>query len=236
MHNIKAVAYGIALGFTKSRETVINFFLFPIMALVMTLMIAYPDDYTPNYMFVTMFAMMFAGMILITMTAGTIAGAKEDKSLRLMTMAGVKPGQFLTGSSIVLMGLGLFTTGLFVALLAYFEGVTIATASTFVLGMGLSLLASIFLGATIGIVAKNTQSATATALPIAMVIGLAPTFAMFNDTMADIFAPLYSMQMSEIVGNLGTFPTQSLLIIGANILVLGAIFIVTYQRRGLKGL
>ncbi|MCL2437753.1 MAG: ABC transporter permease [Coriobacteriia bacterium] len=232
MNNIKAVIYKQALGFLRDKSFLIQFFMFPAVAFVMTEFVARPDDYMPDTLFVGMFAAMFAGMILIPTTAGIIAGDKEGKSLRLMVMSGVKPVQYLIGIMTVLVVFATITSLIFVAMVGA-EGSS--EVALFLLAMIVSVLCSILLGASLGISAKSVQAATSTAIPVSMVLGMAPMLGMFNETIGNLFQPFYTMQTSRLIENLSANPTEPLLIIAGNIVVFIVLFLALCKRRGLQG-
>ena len=230
--NVKAIVYLMTRTFISDKSFLIQFFMFPVLAAVMTHFVASADEYMPDTMFVSMFSAMFAGMILITVTAGIIAGEKENKSMRLLIMSGVKPVQFLIGVTLSLMALS------FVSVLAFAVqlGGTAGELAVFMLMMMLGVLCSIMLGATIGLIANSVQSSTAIAVPVAIVLAFSPMLANFNDTIRSIFQFFYTMQVSETIDNLSANPTEALLIVAVNAVVLMGVFLAAYHRKGLKGL
>jgi len=232
MNNIKAIVYRQCLVFLKDKSFLLQFFMFPVLAFVMTEFIARPDEYLPDTMFAAMFAAMFAGMILIPTAAGIIAGDKESKSLRLLVMSGVKPIQYLAGITSVLLVFAIITSLAFVLLV----GAQGSEAALFLLVMTASVLCSILLGASLGLAAKSVQAATATALPVSMVLGMTPLLGTFNEMIGDIFHPLYTMQASEVINNLSANPTESLLIIAGNVIAFTTLFLILYKGKGLQGL
>ena len=232
MNNIKAIIYRQSLVFMKDKSFLIQFFMFPMLAFVMTEFVARPDDYLPDTLFIGMFAAMFAGMILIPTTAGIIAGDKETKGLRLLVMSGVRPVQYLIGITAVLLAFAIITSLVFMLM----AGAAGSEAVIFLAAMVTSILCSIFLGASLGLIAKSVQSATAVALPVAMVLGITPMLGMFNDTVNTIFRPLYTMQTSRLIEDLSISPTEPLLILAGNMVVFIALFLLLYARKGLQGL
>jgi len=232
MNNIKAVLYKQALTFLRDKSFLIQFLMMPAMAFIMTEFIARPDDYLPDTMFVGMFAAMFASMVLIPTAAGIIAGDKEGNSMRLMFMSGVRPVQYLVGITTVLLVLATLTSAVFLIM----TGAGGSEALVFMVAMIGSILCSILLGSSLGLAAKSVQASTAIALPVAMVFGMTPMLALFNDTVARIFQPFYTMQTSRLIEDLSANPTEPLLIIAGNVVVFVALFLLLYKRKGLQGL
>ncbi len=100
--------------------------------------------------------------------------------------------------------------------------------------MFLGVAASILLGASIGMLSKNTQSATATATPFALILGFMPMLAQFNESISKIANVLYTQQLNVIINNFSANFTQALIVIAANIAVLVVLFIVAYKKKGLR--
>jgi len=183
----------------------------------------------------TMMANMFAGMALIPVVAGFIAEDIEKKSLRFLMMAGVKPMPYLLGVGNVVFVAAFFSTIAF-AFIGGFYGVNFWI---FIGAMMSGVAGSIVLGATIGILAKNQQAASSLAMPAAMLFGVGPMIAQFNDTVANGLRFIYTQQLNVVADYLNGVSAdiplwQSFAIMWANVLVLGVLFAVVYKAKGLK--
>lgn len=214
----------------RNAEVLVMFIVFPVVALVMTQLVAKSNNDIPNNMFVTMMAAIFAGMGLITSMAGIIAEDIERKSLRFLIMAGVRPHEYLLGIGGFILLAG-SVTSIFFALIGDFTGEELIK---FLVIMLLSVAASIILGATIGMLAKNQQAATAISMPIAMILGFTPMIAGFNGTVEKVASILYTQQLNVIVNDLSANFAKAMMVIGINIIILVILFILTYRRKGLK--
>ncbi|MCL2285056.1 MAG: ABC transporter permease, partial [Firmicutes bacterium] len=170
MRNAKEIFIKQAKDMFKNIGVLVQFIIFPVVALIMTRLVAMPNYDIPNDMFVTMMAAIFAGMGLVSSTAGVIAEDIENKSLRLLVMAGVKPQQYLLGVG----GFILLAAAVTSVAFGVIGGFASAEMLKFLAIMVTGAAASIILGATIGIFAKNQQAATGIALPIAMILGFTP--------------------------------------------------------------
>jgi len=231
MSSIKAIFMKQARDAFKNATIFIQFILFPIMAYAMTEMMAKPNDDIPNSMFVTMFGAMFAGMTPLTLTAMAIAEDKEHKSIRFLSMAGVKPHHYLSGIAGFILLASALVSVVF-GLIGEFSGVLLAK---FIFVLFLSSVASALLGATVGVFAKNQQAATALATPISIVVALFPTFAEFNESLARVANLLFTQQASNILNSDPTASMASpLLIIFANIAVFLVLFVLAYKKKGLN--
>jgi len=244
MNNVKAIYKKQFKGSVKNPEILIQFMIYPVMAFVMGFVTNFdiegvPQDILDAMManmpnLVTMMACMFAGMALIPVVAGIIAEDIERKSMRFLLMAGVKPMAYLIGVGSVIFLVSILASVAF-SFIGGFGGLDfwIFTAS-----MLTGVAASIVMGAIIGILTKNQQSATALSMPIALVLGFGPMMAQFNETAARVLHIFYTQQLNVIAGYLefgGDTPLwQSFAIMWANILVLGILFVVVYRKKGLR--
>lgn len=224
--------------FVKQLQEVISnhmvlpqFVVFPAMAWAMTEFVAKADDTIPDGMFVAMFATVFAGMLLTATPAGMIAEDRESGSLRLMVMAGVRAYQYLLGT------LGVFLLASLLGSLSFaaIGGYNLLDASRFILVMMTASLASLLLGATLGIMAPNQQAATGLTVPVSMVLGFLPMVAMFNSGASRLFDVVYTQQLSLALGDLGASLVHPLGVMLANMAVLVVLFGLAYRTRGLKG-
>ncbi|MCL1854586.1 MAG: ABC transporter permease [Clostridia bacterium] len=230
MRSVSAIFMKQARDMIKNRAVLIEIIVFPVLAFVLTELVAKPDETIPNSMFTIMFASIFTGMILLMRSAGTIAEDREHKSLRFLVMAGVKPHEYLLGSGGVILVTGAVVSAVF-GVLGGFSG---AALEIFMAVMMLSTVASMLLGAVIGILSKNQQAASGLGMPIAMILGFSPMIAMFNETAKKIFAIFYTMQVDLVVSDFSADLTKPFVIILANIAVLLVLFILAYKKKGLR--
>ena len=235
MRSTKAIFQKQARDSFKNRMIFIQFIIFPVMAFILTQLVAKSDATMPQSIFVTMFGAMFAGFTPLTMTASAIAEDKEHKSLRFLVMAGVKPYEYLMGIG----GFVLLACSVVSVLFALIGGFTGMDFVKFAVVLILGSIVSIILGATFGIIAKNQQSAVATAMPIAMIFAFCPMIAQFDDNIKKVASILYTQQVNNIVTNdIGVNSTSNILnpvlIILANAAVFLVLFILAYKKRGLK--
>ncbi|MCL2342950.1 MAG: ABC transporter permease [Firmicutes bacterium] len=229
MKSVKAIFVKQARDAIKNATIFIQFILFPIMAYVMTTLISDPS--IPHNMFIFMFAAMFVGMTPLLLISSAISEDKEHKSLRFLSMAGVKPYHYLLGIvGFILIACALVSVVF--ALLAQLSGMMMVR---FIAILLLCSVASALLGAIIGVFSKNQQSATALATPIALIFALVPLLSQFNDSLKMVGNFFYTQQMNVIFGS---DPSASivkpLLIILANIAVFLVLFILAYKKKGLN--
>ena len=231
MRSIRAIFSKQLRDVIKNRMVLIQFIVFPLVAFVFTEIVAKPNPDISDSMFVTMFAGIFSGMSVLSTVANFIAEDRERKSLRFLVMAGVKPYQYMLGIGGVMMGVSLIVSIVF-GLMGGFQGMDFVR---FVAALLLGAVASTLLGATVGIASKNQQSATAIAMPLGMILGFTPMLALFSDTVQKVFGVFYTMQVNVLVGDLSGGFMKPATIILANITVLAALFMLIYNKNGLRG-
>lgn len=231
MRSIKAIFIKQAKDMLKNPMVMVQFLIFPIVALIMTQLVAKPNPDIPNNMFITMMAAIFAGMALITSTAGVITEDMEHKSIRFLIMAGVKPHQYLLGTSGFIMIVGVMVSIVF-GLIGTF---TVVEFAKFMTVMILGVVASILLGAAIGMLSKNQQVANAVSMPIAIIFGFTPMIANFNVTIQTVASVLYTQQLNVIVNDFSANFMKAIVVIAINIFAFVLLFILAYRKNGLKG-
>lgn len=231
MRRARAIFIKQAKDIFKNPMMLVQFIIYPAVAFIMTQLIANSNPDIPDNMFVTMMGAIFAGMALIMSISSIISEDVEQKSLRLLVMAGVKPHEYLLGTGGFVLLAGAVVSCVF-GLIGNF---TVPELMKFLAVMISGAAASILLGASIGILAKNQQIATAIATPAAMILGFTPMIANFNETAAKAANVLYTQQLNVIVNDFSANFLKALAVIGANILVLLALFVFAYKKKGLRG-
>lgn len=231
MRSAKAIFIKQAKDMIKNPAVLVQFIIFPAVALIMTELIAKNNEYIPNSMFTTMMASIFAGMALVTSTASAIAEDIERKSLRFLVMAGVRPHEYLLGTVGFVLLAGVIVSAVF----GFTGGFAGAELAKFLTVMVMSVAASTMLGAAIGMLSKNQQAATAISTPIAMILGFTPMIANFNETVEKAASILYTQQLNVIVNDFSANFTKALTVIGVNIALLLVLFVIAYRKKGLKG-
>jgi len=236
MKSTKAIFKKQIKDIMKNSTVLIMFFLFPAVAFAFDALVDVDIPYGNMGNVTIMMAAAFAGMGLIPTVAGIVAEDRETKSLRFLVMAGVKPMSYLLGVGGVVLILGLISSLAF-TLIGGFSGQDFLI---FLTVMMLSVAASIILGLTIGIYAKNHQAATGLSMPAAMILGFGPMISTFNETVARGFNIFYTQQLNVVTDSFAegnqAFADhwQSFAIIGANIAVLAVFFIIAYAKKGMK--
>ena len=230
MRSIRAIFSKQLKDIFKNRMVLIQFIVFPLMALIFTEIVAKPNAEIADSMFVTMFAGIYAGMSVLSTTAGMIAEDRERRSLRFLIMAGVKPYQYMLGIGGVMMAAS-FVVAVIFGLIGGFSGMDFIRFITVLI---LGSIASTLLGATVGIVLKNQQAASAVAMLLGMILGFTPMLALFSETVEKAFGIFYIMQVNTLVNNFSASFTKPALIILANVAVLAVLFALAYTKKGLR--
>ncbi|MCL2201795.1 MAG: ABC transporter permease [Oscillospiraceae bacterium] len=228
MKTINAIFVKQSKDMFRNIGVLVMFVVFPVIALAMTNLIAVNVPDMADDMFVSMMAAMFIGMALMMSVSTIISEDIENKSLKFLTIAGVKPMSYIIGIGGVVFVASIFTSGAF----GLIGGVRGGQFIGFMTVMLSGAIASILLGAIIGLLAKNQQAATGLSMPIGMALGLGPLAAGFNETVARVFSIFYTQQVSLVIENPGASLSRPLSIIWINVAVLAIVFAIVYSRAG----
>ena len=212
----------------KNKTVLIQFVLFPIMTLVMENLIKMEG--MPELFFTKLFSIMYIGMAPLTSTASIISEEKEKNTLRVLTMANVKPWEYLLGVGlyvwlICMCGAGVIATGLSGDEIPFYMGV-----------MAIGFVISIVAGACVGIYSKNQMTATSIVMPVMLVLAFAPMIAMFNDKIERFARFFYTQQLRTILDKMSFdgMKMESVVILIINALVMIILFSVFFKRKGLE--
>lgn len=240
MNHIKAIFKKQVKDTLKNPTTLLQFIIFPGVAWAMNLVLKRTDmppemiAEMPNM--VLMMASIFAGMGLIPVVTGMIAEDRERKSLRFLTMAGIKSSSYLLGIGLVVFIIS-GVTSLAFAFLTDFTGTDFWI---FLASMLSAVVGSILLGALFGIISNNPQAGSALAVPVALILGFGPMMAQFNSTVARFLKFFYTQQLNTITDvllgydGLSADLLQSFGIMWANVAVLAVLFALIYKRKGVR--
>lgn len=231
MNNILTVIKKQLKDTLKNKTVLIQFIMFPVMGIIMTKAITI--DNMPANFFIYLFSSMYIGMAPLTSVSAIISEEKEKNTLRVLLMADVSPWQYLLGIGCYIFTACLLGSVIFACLL---EDASTYERVCFLLIMAVGIIASIMIGAVIGIASKNQMSATSVSVPVMMVFAFLPMLSMFNETIAEVAKFTYSEQVRIMISRLGSDESFSnnIWIIVINILVFGILFSVFYKRRGLN--
>lgn len=213
----------------KNKAILIQFLMFPIMSIILTTSVN--DIEIPGVYFVILFATMYVGMAPIIIMSSIMSEEKEQGSLRMMIMSNVKPIEYMVG-----IGTLVFVCCLIGVLMM---GITGGYQGMELLGFvgicSFGLLTSILIGCIIGILSKNQMAANSLSVPAMLICSFVPMLSMFNNHIKTFGQWLYTQQVNDVLTNLShhSFPTQSLLIILANFVILICIYIRIYGKRNL---
>jgi len=227
MNSAKAIYIKQLRDVMKNFGVLIQFILYPAMTFMMTNLIG-PMPGLPDSHFVTMFAGMFVGMGLVSAIAPAIAEDRERNSLRFLLMAGVKSHEYLMGIGGVFLTFSLAGCVAFALLM---PNASIMQMLVMTLSMFLGCIASILLGATVGMMSKNEQEAISISSLMGLVISFGPFIANMsqNDTLMRVFRVFYTMNF--VYTEVRTEDAlESFGIILVNVVVLSAAFTWAYGK------
>ena len=211
----------------KNKPVLIQFLMFPVMTLIFENAI---DVDMPELFFVKMFSSMYIGMAPLVAAASIISEEKEKNTLRVLMMAGVRPFEYLTGVAVYIWILCMAGSAVMASCLPSGD------IPFFMVMMGAGSIISIFIGACIGIFAKNQMVTTSLMMPVMMVLSFSPMLAMFNDKIEKVARFVFTQQLKVTVDGMsfesaGRFGAGVLFANAALALVL---FFAAFRKKGLE--
>lgn len=214
----------------KNKEVLIQFFLFPVMAIIMQNAIKVPG--MPENFFVVLFATMYVGMAPLTAMAAILAEEKEKNTLRVLLMSNVKAAEYLAGTGVYVLAVCMLGALVFGVVGKYRGG----ELAMFLLIMCIGILSSLLIGAAIGVWSRSQMGATSMTVPVMLVFAFLPMIAMFNSGIAKVSRFTYSQQISNMMTDIGAeaMSMESIVIIAMNMAAAMAVFWVAYKRCGLE--
>jgi len=230
MNSVGAIFAKQSKDMFKNFGVLIMFIVFPVVGFALTRLIAENSPYIEDTMFIMQMAAMFVGMALILSVATIISEDRENKSLRFLIIAGVKPMTYLLGIGGVIFTFSIVTSGAFAAM----SGFEVSGLINFMAVMLSGAIASILLGAIIGIFSKNQQAASGLAMPVGMFLSMGALAAGFNESVARVFSIFYTHQINVLFGDIMGSPLRPLVTIWINIAVLAIIFAIAFKKKGMR--
>lgn len=230
MNNIKAIFLKQILDTIKNKTVLIQFLMFPVMAIIMEKTINIED--MPEHFFVKLLAVMFVGMAPLTCMSAIISEEKEKNTLRALMMSNVKPWQYIISVGAYIFIMCMVGTAVF-AVLGEYGGSALAM---FIAVMISGIILSEMIGAVIGIFSKNQMAATSLTLPIMMVFSFVPMLSMFNESIKKFAGIIYSQQISDLINGIGSseVSAKSIVVIAVNFIIGIVLFALAYKKRGLE--
>lgn len=230
MSNIIAVMKKQLKDTLKNKTVFIQFIMFPVLTIIMNRAITI--DGMPENFFVNLFATMYVGMAPLTSISAIIAEEKEKNTLRVLLMSNVKPYEYLLGIGSYVWFSCMLGAGVICAAGSY----RFKEGLVFMLIMAIGIVTSLLMGAVIGTWSKTQMMATSVAVPVMMIFSFLPMLSMFNSTIAKVAKYTYSEQISILLNAVSTWELESdsIGIMGGNMLLFILLFSVVYRRCGLE--
>lgn len=197
MRNIGAVFYKQILDTLKNLQILILFVIYPAVAFVM--LQAMGSQAEMQAFFISTFAGMHCVFTPIVCTASILSDEKEKNTLKILTLSGVKPAEYLGSIGLFVILAVLLTGTSFLVIGDY----SIAQSGSFLLLLFTGAMVSVVLGTCIGIYSKNMAAANATAVPVSMVFSFLPMLAFFNPSIEKAARYTYSYQIGLAIQKIG---------------------------------
>lgn len=213
----------------KNKEVLIQFVMFPLMAVIMEGVIDV-QGLEKNY-FVKLFATMFTGMAPLVVTAAIIAEEKEKNTLRMLLLSDVRPREYLIGVGGYVWISCMLGAGIFAAAGGY-EGRELVE---FLGIMAAGITVSMMIGAVIGTWSRNQMMATSLSVPVMLIFSFLPMLSAFNSKIQTAARWVFSGQVGKMLGQIGEHAElgESIGIIVLNTVIAGILFRAAYRKCGL---
>lgn len=229
MKNAAAVCKKQARDTWKNKAVLIQFVMFPALAIFMEQAVRIPG--MPEHFFINLFAAMYVGMAPMVAMSSIISEEKEKNTLRVLLMSNVKPWEYLAGIGISIWAMCMAGSVAF----CLTGGYQARQAAAFLGIMAVGILPSLFLGAAIGAWSQTQMAAASITVPVMLVFSFLPMLSVFNRAVSKVARYTYSEQISILLRGVGDgkIGMGSLLIIGGNMLAALALFAIAYRKSGL---
>ncbi len=225
-YHIKAILWKQLKDTLKNKAILIQFIMFPIMAIIMEKSINLPD--MPKHFFANLFAVMYIGMAPLTSAAAIISEEKEKNTLRVLRMCNVHAAEFLIGNAAYIISICMLGS----LVIGCSTGYTGMTLLKFLLVMLVGHICSFLLGAAIGTAVKSQMSATSITVPLMIVLAFLPMLSMFNETIKKFSKFIFSEQLFAYINDLSEIhiTLESGIIMICNAVLILIIFLLVYQK------
>ena len=204
----------------KNKQVLILFFVYPIVAYVMTQ--ALPSELGQTQFFISIFCTMHVVFTPIVAATALIAEEREKHTLKVLMMSNVKPFEYLISVGGFIFGCTMITGVSFVFLGGY-EGSDVVKV---LVAMAVGCLCSMVLGGAIGMSSKSMTGANATAVPLGLLLSFGPLLSGFNEDIRKVSRVLYSQQISDLMNAPGNSDgtVERVIVIAVNFLVVLVLF------------
>ncbi|MDE7294833.1 MAG: ABC transporter permease [Oscillospiraceae bacterium] len=230
MNNITAIFKKQLTDTLKNKAVLIQFLMFPVMTIIMNNSVKIEG--MPENFFVNLFAAMFVGMAPLTSMASIIAEEKEQSTLKILVMSGVRPYEYLIGVGSYVWIMCMVGSAV-IAAAGHYE---MRDAVLFLCIMAAGILASLLIGGAIGVMSKTQMAATSVTVPVMVIFAFLPMLSMFNESIEKIARFTYSEQISRSLAGIGStgMDMKGIGIVAANMIVFAVIFFAAYEKNGLE--
>ncbi|MBP3272311.1 MAG: ABC transporter permease [Ruminococcus sp.] len=210
-----------------NKTVLIQFILFPVMAVIMQNAVNIPD--MPENFFVKLFSVMYIGMAPLTAMSAVISEEKEKNTLRALKMSGVSGIQYLIGTGTYVFIMCMAGTAVFAAS----GGFTGTGLIRYFLIMSAGTIVSLILGGAVGISSANQMSAASVSVPVTMVLSFLPMLSNFNEKIKAAADYFYPQQISLLI-NGADADLKCIAVTTAEALIILVFFMISYRKRGLE--
>lgn len=220
---INAIVYKQFNDTLKNKAVLIQFIMFPAMALILTL--SAKDFGLEENFFVNMFSTMYISMAPLIVVSTIVSEDKEKGTLQILRMSNVKPLEYIMGIALyvfILCIIGLVT----LALIGNYRGnelILFTSINTF------GLCISIMIGSVIGLISPNQNASNGLSVPAMLIFSFLPMLASFNNSIYKVSKLVYSQQINDIIFSM-KIELSNVIILFANLVIISMIYIIVYNK------
>lgn len=214
----------------KNKEILIQFIMFPIIAVIMDKSITMPG--MQGHYFVFLFAPMYVGMAPLTVMSSIISEEREKNTLKQLLLSGVKPMEYLFGVGSCVWLLCMAGSVVF-GITGEYRGWEMAQ---FLLIMAAGILTAVLIGAAIGTWSRNQMAAASVTVVIMLIFSFLPMLSFFNNTIKKMAQFAYSQQVFNLLTGIGSAgeTAKPIIIIMINAVCACLLFVCAYKKSGLR--
>lgn len=227
IQTLNAIFYKQIKDVFKNTQVLILFFIYPLIAFVMTS--AMSSQMGNNTFFVSVFGTMHCIFTPIVTTAAIISEEKEKNTLRVLIMSNVSSLEYLLSIGGFVLLCTLITGSSFIGIGNY----NVTEAFVFLGSMCVGSILSIILGMAIGAYCKNMMGANGIAVPIGMLFAFMPMLAAFSSGIEKVSRFTYGQQISNLIADTREISLKGIGIIIANLIVFAVAFVIVFKKNKL---
>ncbi|MBO5111689.1 MAG: hypothetical protein J6D21_13360 [Clostridia bacterium] len=224
--NVAAVAYKQWLDASAVKSIAVQFLLYPVLLWIFTL----GRDSAARTTLVAVLSPMLIGSSPMLTVHSLIREDKHSGALKALMLASVRPGEYMAGVSLFLIGISALAS----AFMGILGGVPIHTLLWFILAMTLTSTLTILLGCAASLRTANQSNAVLFISVFSLINGMIPALEALHPTIHTVTRFWYTQQVKDMTLRFCGGHADTLLfgfgVIGINLLLILSALFFTYRK------